>query len=156
MASGKIKVKRLKLSDAMTGISLRHPSSSSHAQDALCRFFAENRINLTFITTQKSDAENGFFCCMNAGQQSVVERLIDKTTPWPDATCRVIPSVTLLSIFPHQSDTRMVFQLLQILWDSQIPVHAVASSIAALTLVIDTNKINSTVEALKKFLDIKT
>ncbi len=156
MASGKIKVKRLKLSDAMFGISLRYNSSSSHSPEALCRFFAENRINLRFISTQKSDAQSGFFCCMNASEQSAVERLIDKASPWPDTTCRIIPTVNLLSIFPHQSDTRMVFQLLQVLWDSQIPVHAVASSIAALTLVIDTNKINSTVEALKKFLDIKT
>jgi len=81
--------------------------------------------------------------------------LLDTTMPHSYPLYRIIPSVSLLSVFPHQSDTRLVYQLLQTLWASQIPVHAVASSIAALTFVVDTNRIESTVETLEKFLDIQ-
>lgn len=155
MTSGKIRVKRLKLSDPMVGISIRRAPPYSNVQDSLCHVFANNSVNLTFITSQQSNGKDNFFCCVIARELSAAKQLLDTTLSYSDPTYRIIPSVSLLSVFPHQSDIHLVCQLLQRLWAAQIPVHAVASSIAALTLVVDTNRIQSSVETLEKFLDIQ-
>jgi len=139
----------------MIGISIRQPPPDLNVREVLCRVFAKNSLNLTFISAQQTNARDDFFCCLMAGELNAVRKLLDTTMPHSDPLYRIIPSVSLLSVFPHQSDTRLVYQLLQTLWASQIPVHAVASSIAALTFVVDTNRIESTVETLEKFLDIQ-
>lgn len=140
----------------MIGISHCHTSPEPIVQNALCRLFAQHHINLTFITTRKIDDENtSFFYCVNAEDRSRTEQLIKNTASDFHKVCRVIPALTLLSVFPHQSDTRIVFQLMEILWRAQIQTHAIASSIAALTLVIDTNQIGHTVEALKRSMNIQ-
>jgi aspartokinase len=156
MVSAKISLKRLKRSDPMVGISIHQAIPTLHARDALCRIFANHGLNLTFISTQQNHQKETFFCCLNAGDHDAASQLLDKTNSHIDLRYRIIPSVTLLSVFPHQSDIFLVVQLLQTLWASQIRVHAVASSIAALTLVVDTNGIEAVVEALQTFLDTQT
>lgn len=146
----------MKISEPMIGISLYHAAPPSHAQDSWCRILAEHRINLTFITTRKIDEENSFcFYCVDFVEQSDVAHLLNKKFHARETTCRILPDVTLLSVFPHQSDTRMAFHMLQALWHWQIQLHAVATSIAALTFVIDTEQIDATVGALKTLMDIQ-
>jgi aspartokinase len=154
MTPRKTKANRLKVSDAMIGISIRQDILDSNFPDALFHVFAKHRINLTFISARQTNQKSDFFCCVIAEKLNSAKQLLDKTMTHTDRRYRIIPSVTLLSVFPHYSDIRLVCQLLLTLWNAQIPVHAVASSIAALTLVVETDRIESTVEILENFLGI--
>lgn len=156
MTVGKTKLKRLKLSDPMVGISIRQAPPDLNVKEALCRIFAKQGINLTFISSQHADGKDEIFCCLIAEEGNKAKQLLDKTIPYFYPLYRIIPSVTLLSVFPHQSDIYLVCLLLQIFWKAQIPVYAVASSIAALTLVVDTDRINHTVATLEKNLVIQS
>ncbi|NNG01594.1 MAG: hypothetical protein HKM93_19555 [Desulfobacteraceae bacterium] len=149
MVVGTTKVKRLKLSDPMIGVSLHHASPITGVKENVCRVFAENQVNLTFITTRDTHEGNSVFCCLDAGGRSVLANVLKKITTDPAMEHRVFPAVTLLSAFPHQSDLQMMFQLLRALRCSLIPVHAAASSIGALTFVIDTNLAETAVDSLQ-------
>ncbi len=156
MTLEKIQLKRLKLSDPMVGISIRQASPQLNVKETLCRILAQHGVNLTFISSRHTDGEDELFCCLIATQHNIARQLLDKAIPYDYPRCRIIPSVTLLSVFPHQSDLGLVCQLLRVLWEAQIPVYALASSIAALTFVVDTDRINHTVAALEKRLGIQS
>jgi aspartokinase len=139
----------------MVGISIRHAPPDAKVQDALCRVFAKNHLNLTFLSAERTNQKDNIFCCLIAQELDAARQLLDTTISHGDSLYRIIPSVSLLSVFPHQSDIYLVCQLLQTLREVDIPVHALASSIAALTLVIDTDRIESTVETLERFLNVQ-
>jgi len=156
MTLEKIQLKRLKLSDPMVGISIRQAPPHLNVKEALCRVFAKHGVNQTFISSRHADGRDAVFCCLIAAEHNKAKQLLDQTIPSAYPLYRIIPSVTLLSVFPHRSDIGLVCQLLQVLWEAQIPVYAIASSIAALTLVVDTDRITQTVAALEKCIGIQS
>ncbi len=154
MTPGKIKVKRMKVSEPMVGISIRDLPGELHLSEALCRVWAENRVNLTFFTVRRAAEREALFGCVMATDLTPARTALAAVLPGPDGRVRIIPSVSLLSVFPHQSDFRLVGHLLQALWDARTGVHALASSIAALTFVVDTDRIEAAAERLENLLDV--
>jgi hypothetical protein len=154
MTPGKIKVKRLKVSEPMVGISIRDLPLELRLTEALCRILAEKRVNLTFFSARQRVAGEALFGCVVAQDMMSARQAIEGVLPAPDGRLRIIPSVSLLSVFPHQSDFCLVGHLMRSLWDSKTRVHAMASSIAALTFVVDTECIETAVDRLEKCLDV--
>ncbi len=155
MTSDKITVKRLKSSEPMVGISIGGIPGHLRIREALCRVFSENRVNLTFLSARRSAGREAVFGCVVAPDLTAARQAIEVILPPPDERVQIIPSVSLLSVFPHQSDFRLVGHLLQALWDARTGVHALASSIAALTFVVDTDRIEATAERLENLLDVQ-
>lgn len=156
MTSGKITVKRLKSSEPMVGISIGGIPDHLRVREALCRVFSENRINLTFLSARRSAGREAVFGCVVAPDLTAARQALGVILPPADGRVRIIPSVSLLSVFPHQSDLRLVGHLLQALWDGRTRVHALASSIAALTFVVDTDRIETAAERLENLLDVQS
>ena len=153
MTTGKVKVKRLNVSEPMVGISISDLPVHRRVREALCRVFSENRINLTFLCARQSTEREAVFGCVGASDLTVARQALEIILPPSDHRVRIIPSVSLLSVFPHQSDFRLVGHLLQALRDGRTGVHALASSIAALTFVVDTDRIESAVDRLESLLE---
>jgi aspartokinase len=156
MRSGKLRTIRLTVSDPMLGLSINRNGSQAGTPASFHRLFADNGVNLTFISTKGSHAGETCFCCVCAEDGPIVKQLLEDRFPLCSASYRIVPSVTLLGIFPHQSDLRLALYLLQALWVAQIPMHAMASSIAALTLAIDTHRIKTAHAALERYLEMQT
>jgi hypothetical protein len=156
MTPGKIKVKRLKVSEPMVGISIRDLPFELHLPEAFCRVCAANRVNLTFLSARQSAEREALFGCVITPDLVSARQALTTILPPPDGRVRIIPSVSLLSVFPHQSDFRLVGHLLQTLWDGGTRVHAMASSIAALTFVVDMDRIETAVGRLENLLDVQS
>ena len=140
MTAARPQANRLKLSPPMAGIAFRQVPSARGLKERLCRVFAENGLNMTFLATVASTGMEDLFCCLDEADGPRAAQLIDLAAPPPFPPCRVLPSVSLLSVFPHQSDIHLVGRLLHRLWTARLRVHAAASSIAAVTVVVDTDQ----------------
>ena len=154
MIPAKTPIHRLKLSSSMVGLSFRRTPIGHRLKDVLCQRFAGNGINLTFITTQRVAGEENLFCCLIDADWHHAEPLIERPGLYSGPRFRIHPAVSLLSVFPHQSDIGLVAWLLHTLWTMEIPVRAAASSIAALTLVVDTDRITPHAADLERRLGI--
>jgi hypothetical protein len=80
MTPRKIKVKRLKLSEPMAGISIRQASPDSNVKDVLCRVYAKHGVNLTFISAQQNN-QKAFFLLRNCGGTSYSKAIARQNHP---------------------------------------------------------------------------
>lgn len=140
MMAARPQANRLKLSPPMAGIMFRQVPSARCLKESVCQMFAKNGLNMTFLATVASTGMEDLFCCLDEADGTRAAQLLDHAEPPPFPPYRVLPSVSLLSVFPHQSDIHLVGRLLHQLWTARLRVHAVASSIAAVTVVVDTDQ----------------
>ena len=116
---------------------------------SFCRFLAGSRINLQFLTTENRPTGAVLAGCVTTGDCTRLKPLINK-----DATLagrvEYTQSVGLLTLFPHRSSLAMFGRSLDILLRAGIKVFAMASSIGALTYVVDYNRIDKAAAILKK------
>ncbi len=114
----------------------------------LCRMLAERNINITFMACTTIGDLHPALCCVEEGDKGDAAALIHQN-PQLNKVVRIAEqSVGLLSVYPHRASLNVLGTTLLVLRDLDIAVHSLASSIAALTFVIDFDSIAKAVTAL--------
>lgn len=149
----KIRIEGIKLSEELFQLNiLRH----FHSKDTLrhfCRILASNKINIPFLSTAYFGEEVQLVCCMSAEQKAKVQDLINAEASLGGCV-EFIPSTGLLSVYPHKSDVRVLGLSLFALGRARIPIHGLASSLSALTLVTDYGRLDEAAEVLQEYLEL--
>jgi aspartokinase len=149
----KISINGLKLSSKLVLLNLELSMNCKNSLANLCQLLGDHNVNILFIsTTTQSDHQHGIFC-IDAEKQRYVEQLIAQA-PQFKATVKVVPGVGLLTLFPHQSNLKLVGVVMQNLGNKKIPIYGLASSIAAITFVIDFNRLDDAAHLLIRCLKI--
>jgi aspartokinase len=132
----KIAINGLKISEALIPMWVRRSPGSHDPVARLCRMLADIQVNLAYMTTSGIGAPQPAMCCIDPEDHAKVEAWLVQ-----DAQLSVLVKfgdpVGLLSLFPHQANLKLLGTALTSLNDSGVTIHGLASSISALTFIVD-------------------
>lgn len=149
----KIRIEGIKLSGELALVNLANHPRPQYALSQACRILASNRINMPFISAIFCSGRSQASCCVEAKEYAQARALIDED---PDLAghVEVVPSVGLLSVFPHQFSLRILGLSLHALGEAGLTVHGLTSSLAPLTFVMDHAVLDEAAAALEAVLEL--
>lgn len=149
----KVKIEGMKLSCELFAIRLREPTRAGDLPASLCRMLADNKVNIGFLSIASTRSETVVTCCVSAEDQDQAMELI-ACRPTIAAGAVFLPSVGLLSLFPHRSSCRLLGLSLSALLREAIPIHGMGSSLSMLTFITDYVCLEKAVDVLRKRLEV--
>jgi aspartokinase len=133
----KIPVNALKSSGPLVLLRVRQRQGGPDAMPALCRMLTDLAVNIAFMTSSGLDDPRMAVCCIDPSDRPRVVAGLGRGADL-DASVDIEPAVVgMLSIYPHQASLAVLGIAMHVLDEYGIAIHAMASSIAALTFVID-------------------
>jgi len=148
-----IQIKGLKISEALCLVRLHSATSAINWLPAFCSIMAGSQINLPYISTDHQASGIQAACCVGAKHQRLIKKLVD-ADPMMKEHVSYIPGVGLLTLFPHQSSLKLFGMSLRILSRANFRVLGMASSIGALSYVLDYSQMDVAAELLKSCLKL--
>jgi len=149
----RIRIEGIKLSEELSQVNLLSHPRPQESLSRLCRLLAKNQINMPFLSATCLGRCTQASCCVAMEDRAQVKGLLD-ADPDLKGYSEIIPSVGLLSIFPHQANLRILGLCLYALGGAGLPVRGMTSSLAPLTLVTDFECLDAAVAALEKHLEM--
>lgn len=143
-----IQINGLKISGALCLVRLHHSTPDIYRLPAFCGIMAGSQINLPFISTDHHSSGIQAACCVEAKHQMLTQKLVD-ADPMMKGHVSYIPDVGLLTLFPHQSSLKLFVRSLRALSMENVRVLEMASSIGALTYVLDYAQLDAAAELLR-------
>lgn len=148
MKTAEVRIKGIKISGECCLVRLQAAAPMSGLLPRFCRIMAGRRINLPFITTMHRAGVSRVTCCVDAAQQAQVQQALDAHST-VKAHVSYTPGIGLLTLFPHRSSLTLLGLSLRALAGAGIRVLELASSIGALTYVLDHSKLDQAADVLK-------
>jgi aspartokinase len=148
LETAEIRINGIKISGECCLVKLQATARMSDLLPRFCHIMASSRINLPIITTVHRAGVNRVTCCVNAAQQAEVQEALN-AHPTVKAHVSYTPGIGLLTLFPHRSSLTLFGLSLRALAGADIRVLELASSIGALTYVLDHSKLEQAAEVLK-------
>ena len=129
-------IKGLKISGELGLVRLRAEFRESGLLPAFCSILAGSQINIPFLSAEYQAGSIQATCCVDAAHRDLLKRLLSSE---PDLHKRTeyTSGVGLLTLYPHQSSLKLFGLSLRTLVKADLRVFAMASSIGALTYVLD-------------------
>jgi len=150
---GKVHIKGLKISEELCLVRLRKTAPADRLVPAFCGLLSGSRINMPFMTTAFKEGRMQAACCVAAADRVSLKRLIDSD---PKLSPMVVftREVGLLTIYPHHSSLELFGHSLRALFKAGLQVHAMASSIGALTYVLDYRQLEKAAAVIEIRFDL--
>ena len=148
-----ISIDGLKISGELCLVRLRTGSPGSGLLPAFCGLLAGSRINMPFLSAESRDGGIQAVCCVDAAHRTSVERLL-RTEPALQARAELTEGVGLLTLFPHRSRLTLVGRSLRALTQAGLRVFAMASSIGALTYVLDDDRLDEAAAVMRTWFEL--
>lgn len=126
----------IKISPPVLALQLRSDPTTHDWTPRLCRLLSTARVNIAFMTAVGAGPGARTLCCIDPEQRNQVVRLIARD-PHLNAFVTFGHKMGLLTLYPHRGSLQLLGRVVQTLRDAGIPLHGLASSIAALTLATD-------------------
>ncbi|MDR3630909.1 MAG: hypothetical protein P4L42_11280 [Desulfocapsaceae bacterium] len=148
-----MKIGGLKLSEELVQYNLYRNLPTDLALLPFFRSFAENRINLTFLSLRNSKTASVSSFCISLTDFAQVEELV-KSKVSAECRLKVIAPVGTITVFPHNHSFTMLGRVISIFGKARIPIHALCTSLSSLAINTDYQHLEQAVEELEKILDL--
>jgi aspartokinase len=133
----KMPINGVKMSEPLVLMRVRPRQGAWDVMPALCRMLTDLAVNIAFMTSTGLENQHSAVCCIDPSDRPRVAAGLSQDADLC-ASVHIEPgAVGLLSIYPHQASLAVLGAAIQALNESGTGVHAMASSISALTFVID-------------------
>ena len=129
-------IRGLKLSGELGLVCLRTEFQDKNLLPAFCSTLAGSQINIAFLTAEYQGGGIQTACCVDAAHRDLLKRLLS-SEPALQKCAEYTAGVGLLTLYPHQSSLTLFGLSLRTLVKAGLRVFAMASSIGALTYVLD-------------------
>jgi aspartokinase len=149
----KMAIDGIKLSPPLLAVRVRNDPALPDLTPRLCRLLTIARVNIAFMTASSTDAASCALCCIDPGQHGKVAHLIEQDDELK-AAVRFQGQVGLLTLFPHRARLKILGLALQYLNHKNIGLLGMASSISALTFVIEYAHLEDAAAILRDRLDL--
>ena len=147
------KIEGIKLSNELIAIDFRNIPDSEDLISHVCELLALNQINMPFLSVTRVGRKLRLSCCVSVEDKTRIKDLFHSASIL-SSPAEFIDAVALLSIFPHQSSMKILGLSLLALGEAGLSVYGLASSLSALTFVMDYSHLNKAVASLREYLDI--
>ncbi len=143
-STDKLKINGIKLSEELVQINLTPEADISPAR--LFHKLAVRRINLSLVVVGATGDRLNSACCIAADELPRAKSVIDQVS----GGLQVITSVGSLTVYPHRTRFDLLECVLAGFGRRRLPVYAIASSLAALTVTTDYGRIEEAVAAVEE------
>jgi len=143
-----INIRGLKISGELFLIRLQNMAPKNRLLPAFCSIMAGSQINMPFLSTERHPDGIRAACCVESAHQALVKRLVDHH-PQLQKLVKYRPAVGLLTMFPHHSNLKFFGISLRTLAKADLQIFAMASSIGALTYVLDYSRLDEAAALLQ-------
>jgi hypothetical protein len=149
----KLSIDGLKISGELYLVRLRAESWGSGLLPAFCRLLAGSQLNIPFLATESRAGGIQAACCVDAAHQTVLKRLLN-AEPQLQARAEYTAGVGLLTLFPHQSRLMLFGRSLRALTQADLRIFAMASSVGALTYVLDYARLDKAAAIMQAYFGL--
>ena len=143
----------IKLSLEMTLVTIRTSSGGLDPNARFLKLMGENRINLPFLcSAARDDTTAGTYCILTEDitrANNVIAS--DKTVM---THIEYLPSVGTISVFPHNFNLEFIGVMLSLMGQSGAPLHGLATSIAALSMITDFSLLEQAANYLSRHVSL--
>lgn len=140
----KLRISGIKLSEELVQVNLAPGGEISAGR--LFRQLAVRRINLSLVALAAHPEGVASACCLAADDLPLAQPIFDTILKG----ARIIPAVGALTVFPHRTRFDLLGCVLGAFHRCRLPVHAIASSLAALTLTTDYGGLEAALAAVQE------
>jgi aspartokinase len=138
----------LKISGELCLVRLCEESRGSGLLPAFCSLLAGSQINIPFLSAEYQAGGTQAICCVDAAHQALLKKLLG-ADPMLQKHVDYTAGVGLLTLFPHQSRLKLFGRSLRALAQADLRIYATASSIGALTYVLDYARLDKAVAVMQ-------
>lgn len=149
----KIRINGIKLSTELVQINLVNASPPENPRPLFFRRLCQNQINAPFILHTGMEEKIQVSCCVEADDINRIQKVIDRE-PCLKENMKFIPSVGALSMFPHQSNLKLMGIALYLFSKAGLPIYGMASSISSLTLITDYSQLDRAISILLEHIEL--
>ena len=146
-------IKGLKISGELCLVRLHAESQDSGLLPAFCSLLAGSQMNMPFLSTESQSGGIRTTCCVDAAHQTLLKRLLS-AEPLLQVRAEYTAGVGLLTLFPHQSSLILFGRSLRALTQANLRVFAMASSIGALTYVLDYARLDKAAAVMQAWFEL--
>ncbi len=120
------------------------PQDEGRLAELVCTPLALNRINLSFLAHMASD--RAVLC--TAGRSGEAAFTLLRTQAGPEAAVHLQPGTAILSLYPHDKRPEIIGNFILSLAQARVMVHGLASSPAAISVVLPSRRVKAAVNRL--------
>jgi aspartokinase len=132
----KIPINGLKLNGPLVALWIGPSDPGSGLIPKLCRLLAAHCVNIAYMTSADALVDEPGLYCIDQADRAKVMALLDGDPQLTAQVC-VGRDVGLITFYPHRSSFKTLGLVLQLLAEQKIGIHGLASSISALSFVVD-------------------
>lgn len=148
-----VSINGLKMSEKLCLVRLRAETRGSGLMPAFCKLLAGSQVNVPFLSAEYQAGGIQAICCVDAANQALLKRLLD-AAPVLQAHTEYTAGVGLLTLFPHQSRLKLFGLSLRALAQADLRIFATASSVGALTYVLDYDRLDRAAAAIQACFEL--
>ena len=144
-----ISIGRIKVSDRLQALAFSVAPDGCENFARLCRLAASAHVNLVFAGMGMDANSPSSLCCFRYEDS---ERLLASVVCDPELKTigRLYPAVSIIDLFPHRHRINILGIALETLCRCRVDCLGLASSISALSFVVDYNLLKNAVTALSE------
>lgn len=150
---GRIDISGIKISRELTQFNWLKNAENIVPGLPFFRRMAENRINIAFLGMGRDKKKTFSFCCVETEYFDQVQKLLQQD-PEMLKDVEVINSVGTLTLFPHQSNFKLLGLVLTELGKNGLPIYGIGTSISALTFSTTYSLLNQAINHLGQVLNL--
>lgn len=144
-----LKIDGIKFSEELVLLNLPDSGNTGSLATTFLHLLARNRINIPFVTLTRRQSGLWLTGCVGVDKMDQVGNLLQEE-PELVSQLEAIPSVGLLTLFPHRAGLRILGLALATFDRAQLPLYGLASSLSALTFVTGFSHLDRAVEYLEE------
>ena len=145
----KIRINAYKLSSEHFLLRLLNVSESNDNELDFYKTLAARQINIIFLSRTSINGKTWMSCCISSKFHNQVETLL-YSVPALKNQSEFIPSVGLVSLFPHRFSLEILGKALNAFGNAGLSIYGFASSISSITFVTDYLRLKDTIEILRE------
>jgi hypothetical protein len=150
----KIRIDGIQISNELAAIIFRNlPKDAINYISRFCRILTQNKVNIHFLSMADMGRNHQISCCV-AEEDRVRVRDMMEADFGGIHEVEFVSSVGLLTLFPHQCSLKILGLVLYIFGKESLPLHGLASSLSALSLITDYAHRSKAVAALQAYMDV--
>lgn len=148
-----IRIDGIKFSEKLILYNFLDSSAQAPSSINIIQSLRRHQLNMPYLTIALIKKKTRISFCVAAEDQNHVERLLGEESN-KRGDLEIIPSVGLVTLFPHQSSLNVLGFSLSVFGKAGLPVYGMASSLSTLTFVTTYDGLDRAGEYIQKYLSL--
>lgn len=148
-----IRLGGIKFSEELVQLTFFRTSTADTSFAHLLQLLAERSINIPFLCLSSLTKTPESVFCVDRQDLDMVQQLLHCSST-TNKQVKIIPSVGMLTVFPHRNSFRLLGRLIRFFGDAGYPLHSLGTSISAVAMITDYQLLEEIAEKLQSLFTL--